>query len=86
MKAEGNEHDFIVRLEGLNLDEAAKQRIAGAIQGAVMAELGRIDLRGQAGFPGFFPRKDWLGFILRDMGRLRQPEEIAGGPLRVVSK
>ena len=37
--------DFIVRLDAFQLDEPTKQRIEGAIQGAVLAELGKLDLR-----------------------------------------
>jgi hypothetical protein len=62
----GRPQDFIVRLDGLKLDEAARNRIAGAIQTAVMSELGRLDL----GHPEtilIHTPKEWLGRWLREI-------------------
>jgi hypothetical protein len=40
-------HDFIVRLEGLQLSAEHQHQIASAIQSVVMAELGKVDLAAQ---------------------------------------
>src|SRR5262249_35571487 len=63
---EKNSADFIVRLDGLHLDEAARNRIAGAVQSAVMAELGNLDLTAGQPKPGlaYIPLK-WRGIWLR---------------------
>lgn len=65
--AEANSADFIVRLEGLHLDEAARNRVAGAVQAAVMAELGKLDLTAGRPKPAFayLPLK-WRGIWLRE--------------------
>jgi hypothetical protein len=59
--------DFIVRLD-VDLPPEVHKRIAGAIQGAVMSELGRIDLRVKGkpahGALSFIPQ-EWLGKWLR---------------------
>jgi hypothetical protein len=67
----GKPHDFVVRLEGLPLDKAAQERIAAAIRGAVVAELGRLD------FASIQPRPSlsyipihWMGIWLRDASNL----------------
>ena len=72
----GKPNDFVVRLDGLRLDEAAKNRIAGAIQSAVVAELGLIDHGGNKPFSAlaYIPLK-WRGYWLREIDRL--PENIA---------
>jgi hypothetical protein len=67
----GKPNDFIVRLDGLKLDEAARHRISSAIQAAVLSELGTIDLtgRGPTGGLAFIPIK-WKGLWLREVARL----------------
>lgn len=64
----GKPHDFMVRLDGLKLDEATSHRIAGAIQAAVMSELAKLDLSGGQphGSVAYIP-KDWLGIWLRQI-------------------
>lgn len=64
----GKPNDFVVRLDGLKLDEASRSRIAGAIQAAVLAELGRLDLAGAQPNNGlaYIPIK-WRGIWLRQM-------------------
>jgi hypothetical protein len=57
-------NDFIVRLDGLQLDEASRNRIAGAIRAAALAELGRLDLAGAKPGLAYIPLK-WLGIWLR---------------------
>jgi hypothetical protein len=69
----GKSNDFIVRLDGLHLDEAARNRIAGAIQGAVLAELGRLDLAGSkpSAALSYIPLQ-WRGFWLREVANLQE--------------
>jgi hypothetical protein len=68
---QGNSADFIVRLDGLRLDEAARSRIAGAVQAAVMAELGRLDFTAGKSTPAlaYIPLK-WRGIWLREIQKL----------------
>jgi len=72
----GKPHDFVVRIEGLPLDEEAQRRIAGAIQGAMLSELGRLDLAGRDPNPtlSYIPIR-WLGIWLRDARTLQAPGE-----------
>ena len=65
-------HNFIVRLDGLHLDAAAQKRIAGAIQAATLAELGRLDLGGgkPAGALSYIPIQ-WLGYWYREVANLQ---------------
>jgi len=65
----GKPADFIVRLDGLQLDEASRNRIAGAIQAAALAELGRLDLAGAKPGLAYIPLK-WLGMWLRPAATL----------------
>jgi hypothetical protein len=64
-------NDFIVRLDGLKLDEAARGRISAAIQSAVVAELGRLDLAGlhSSNRLAYFPIR-WPGLWLREINEL----------------
>jgi hypothetical protein len=65
-------HDFIVRLEGLQLSEQDQNRIAAAIQSVVMAELGKVDsaggktanATGAGGSLALLPVK-WRGILYR---------------------
>jgi hypothetical protein len=72
----GKPHDFVVRIEGLPLDEEAQRRIAGAIQGALLSELGRLDLAGTNPKPtlSYIPVQ-WLGIWLREARHLQDPIE-----------
>lgn len=72
----GKPHDFVVRIEGLPLDEEAQRRIAGAIQGVLLSELGRLDLAGVKPKPtlSYIPVQ-WLGIWLRDARNLQGPIE-----------
>jgi len=56
-------NDFIVRLDGLKIDEATKARLAGRIQGAVLRELAGVDTGGD--YHAFVPRKEWYGLWVR---------------------
>jgi hypothetical protein len=41
--------DFIFRLDSVRLNDAQQEKIASAIQGAVLTELARLDLQGDQG-------------------------------------
>jgi len=56
-------NDFIVRLDGLKIDEATRARLAGRIQGAVLREIAGIDTGGD--YHAFVPRKEWYGLWVR---------------------
>jgi hypothetical protein len=61
-------NDFVVRLDGLPLDDGARQRIAAALQSAAVAELGRLDLNKRDAF-AYIPRKEWYGLWLRTIAQ-----------------
>jgi hypothetical protein len=67
----GKSSDFVVRLDGLNLDDGARDRIASALQASVLAELGRLDLGHKTGGLAYFPRKEWLGIWLRSIADIK---------------
>jgi hypothetical protein len=69
----GKPSDFVVRLDGLDLSESAKNHIAAALQASVVAELGRLDLAHKASGLAYFPRKEWLGLWLRSVVDIRDP-------------
>lgn len=69
----GKPNDFIVRLDGLPLDEAAKRRIAGAIQSAVLGELGKLDLAGKKPTNSLVHIPiEWRGLWLREVTKLSE--------------
>ena len=57
--------DFIFRVSSVNLTAAQQQKIAAAIQGAVLTELAQLDLGTQPSAPDclFVPIK-WAGGIM----------------------
>ena len=68
----GKPSDFVLRVDGLDLDDAARTRIANALQASLLAELGRLDLAPRPGSAvAFFPRKEWLGIWLRSLAQIR---------------
>ena len=72
--------DFVVRIDTAKLNEKHAAAIAGAIQGAVLSELGKLDLaHGQGGEKAgsgplgsilFHP--EWRGLWLRDLRNLQE--------------
>ena len=68
----GKPSDFVVRLDGLELDERTRDRIAAALQSAVVAELGRLDLAQKNPGVAYIPRKEWLGIWLRSIADIRE--------------
>ena len=67
----GKPSDFVLRVEGLELNDGVRDRIAGALQASLMAELGRLDLAAKAPVVAFIPRKEWYGLWLRSLAQLR---------------
>ncbi len=75
--------DFIFRVASVNLTPAQQQKIAAAIQGAVLGELAQLDL-GAAPPPAdclYRPIK-WAGGIMIPPGEL---QSIAGSTLTVTA-
>ena len=73
----GKPHDFVVRVEGLPLNEEAQRRIAGAIQGALLSELGRLDLASAKPEPRFsYIPVQWLGIWLREARHLQDLRDL----------
>ena len=77
--------DFVVRIDSTKLSPKQAAHLATAIQGTVLAELGKLDLAPPA-VPGgaltFHP--EWLGIWLRSLKDLQNP---ASQPiLQVVEK
>lgn len=70
-------NDFIVRLDGLKLDEAAKARLAGRIQGAVLREIAGIDTGGD--LYAFVPHKEWIGLWVRMHAAMQK--QLGGGQI-----
>jgi hypothetical protein len=72
--------DFVVRIDTAKLDEKQAAAIAGAIQGAVFSELGKLDLEHGPGAPAgasgsiiFHP--EWRGIWIRDLRKLQEPNQ-----------
>lgn len=76
--------DFVVRIDTAKMNDKQLAAIAGAIQVAVMSELGKLDLA-HAGHGGekalgsgtgailFHP--EWRGYWLRDLKNLQDPKQ-----------
>ena len=56
--------DFIFRVSSVNLTPAQQQKIAAAIQGAVLAELAQLDLGSAASPDCLFRPITWAGGIM----------------------
>ena len=82
----GKTNDFVVRLEGLELDEQARNRISAAIQAAAMAELGRVDGGHQGGLVAL--PSEWLGMWLRSAAQRggHPPQDFANKILQVTER
>jgi hypothetical protein len=72
--------DFVVRLDTTKLTDQQAAAVAGAIQGAVMATLGKLDLaHGKApavGGGSIFFHPEWRGLWLMDLKNLQQLKQI----------
>jgi hypothetical protein len=78
----GRPSDFIVRLEGVKLDDAGRRRLSNAIQNAVMSELGLIDLNPKGNWGVHIP-KEWLGRWLRQVENLNDLQGLGNKALNV---
>ena len=66
--------DFVVKIDTAKLSDKQAAHVAGAIQGAVMRELARLDLappRGGGGAITFHP--EWRGIWIRTFKDLQKP-------------
>jgi hypothetical protein len=71
--------DFVVKIDTAKLNEKQAAHVAGAIQGAVLRELARLDLAPTGGPTGaitFHP--EWRGLWLRNLKDLQgtQPPQV----------
>lgn len=63
--------DFIFRVQSVNLTNAQKQKIAAAIQGAVLSELAQLDLGAVQSAPDLLFRPiTWAGGMMIPPGDL----------------
>lgn len=64
--------DFIVKIDTARLTEKQAAAISGAIQGAVLHELGRLDLAPpRTPFTAITAHPEWLGLWLRSLKDLQ---------------
>jgi len=66
--------DFVVKIDTAKLSDKQAAQVAGAIQGAVMRELAKLDLtqpRAPGGAITFHP--EWRGIWLRSFKDLQKP-------------
>lgn len=84
--------DFVVRIDTAKLNEKQAAAIAGAIQVAVMSELGKLDLAPGAhggekalgsGVGSILFHPEWRGYWLRDLKSL---QDLKQSVLTVVAK
>jgi len=73
--------DFVVRIDTAKLNEKQAAAIAGAIQVAVMSELGKLDLAHGAekalgsGVGSIVFHPEWRGYWLRDLKSLQEMKQ-----------
>ena len=69
--------DFVVKIDTAKLNEKQAAQVAGAIQGAVMRELAKLDLalpKAASGAITFHP--EWRGIWLRTFKDLQKEVEV----------
>ena len=79
--------DFVVKIDTAKLTDKQAANVAGAIQGAVLRELARLDLAppsGSAGAITFHP--EWRGIWLRSLKDLQGPQTPQVPALAVVER
>ena len=79
--------DFVVKIDTARLNNKQAAALAGAIQGAVLRELARLDLappRAPAGAITFHP--EWRGLWLRSLRDLQGPQGPTAPVLAVVER
>jgi hypothetical protein len=75
--------DFIFRVASVNLTPAQQQKIASAIQGAVLTELAQLDLGAQPPADCLFRPIKWAGGIMIPPGEL---QSVVGATFSVTAK
>lgn len=79
-------NDFVVRIDTENLNEKQAAAVAAAIQGAVLSELGKLDLAngtsaagasaaGSRPFGSILFHPEWRGIWIRSLEDIRQMKE-----------
>ena len=79
--------DFVVKIDTSKLNDKQAADVAGAIQGAVLRELARLDLAPPSGPTGaitFHP--EWRGLWLRSLRDLQGPQAPQAPALAVVER
>lgn len=79
--------DFVVKLDTVKLTEKQAADVAGAIQGAVLRELARLDLAPPSGATGaitFHP--EWRGIWLRSLRDLQGPQAPQAPALTILER
>jgi hypothetical protein len=75
--------DFIFRVSSVNLTAAQQQKIASAIQGAVLSQLAELDLGPQPAPSCLFVPIKWAGGIMIPPGEVAT---ITGATLTIATK
>jgi hypothetical protein len=75
--------DFIFRISSVKLTAEQEQKIAGAIQGAVLAELAQLDVAPPPTPDCLFRPKTWYG---GDLGGILEAQGLANTVLGVTAK
>lgn len=79
--------DFVVKIDTSKLNDKQASQVAGAIQGAVLRELAKLDLappKGPTGAITFHP--EWRGIWLRTLKDLQRIPEAEIPTLTVVER
>jgi hypothetical protein len=79
--------DFVVKIDTTKLNEKQAAQVAGAIQGAVLRELAKLDLaphKGPSGAITFHP--EWRGIWLRAIKDLQRVPDAEIPTLAVVER
>lgn len=73
--------DFVVRIDTAKLSEKQAAAIASAIQGAVLSELGKLDLAKNRsvglGVGSILQHPEWRGLWIRNLKNLQELEQQA---------
>ena len=73
--------DFVVRIDTAKLNDRQAAALSSAIQGAVLAELGKLDLAHAAApaaggpFGSIIFHPEWRGLWLRNLKELQLPQQ-----------
>lgn len=75
--------DFIFRISSVQLTPDQEQKIASAIQGAVLTELAQLDLGASSSPDCLFRPKTWYG---GDIIGVNQVQSVSGSTLTITAK